>query len=714
MQSRILNQVLIFSGTSEGRKLAEILSAHAIRSTVCVATEYGQEVMLESEMVEVRVGRMNQEEMEGLIEAEDWLAVIDATHPYATEVTENIKKACEHQNREVLRLLRSESRSPEYISEKQLHYVDSTEEAAAYLNQTQGNIFLTTGSKELSAYMELIQDKSRIYARILPGTQELEKCHQFGLKGRQIICMQGPFSEELNLAMLKEVEAVWLVTKETAGAGGYPEKLRAAARAGAQVIVIKRPEESGYSMEEILEKLGIVPESGEVYEILSGEENKGVSEEFFGEENREISLIGIGMGDKETLTLEAQECIKQAQLLIGAKRMINSIPEVLRQRKEQFISYQTKEIISYIQGHPQYGKIAVLFSGDIGFYSGAQALLEQIKSLEEQTREQERTGRQVQFTSPEMTEPPKRFQVKMVCGISSVVYFASKLQMPWEDMRVMSLHGRNQNVIGTLQQKEKVFTLTNGAEGVRALCRELLQYGMEQVRIHLGRQLGSSEEEITEGTPADFINYSKEGLCVLLLINEKAGEAVITHGISDEEFLRSKVPMTKEEVRSISISKLRLKRDAVVYDIGAGTGSISIECARAAVDGAVYAIEKKPEACELIEKNKYKLAVPNLHIIPGEAPEALAELPAPTHAFIGGSSGKLEEILQILWEKNPKVQVVLNAISLETISEVNGLLKKYEFSKKEIVQVSVAKAKEIGDYQMMMGQNPVYIVTLQC
>lgn len=690
MQSRILNQVLIFSGTSEGRKLAEILSAHAIRSTVCVATEYGQEVLQESELVEVRVGRMNQEEMEGLIQSEDWLAVIDATHPYATEVTENIKKACEYQNREVLRLLRSESRGPEYILEKQLHYVDSPQEAAAYLNQTQGNIFLTTGSKELSVYMELIQDKSRIYARVLPGTRELEKCHQLGLKGRQIICMQGPFSEELNFAMMKEVNTAWMVTKETAGAGGYPEKLRAAARAGAQVIVIKRPEESGYFMEEILEKLGIV------------------------QENREISLIGIGMGNKETLTLEAEECIKQAQLLIGAKRMINSIPEVLRQGKEQFISYQTKEIISYIQGHPQYGKIATLFSGDIGFYSGAQALLEQIKSLEEQTREQERTGRQVQFTSPEMTEPPKRFQVKMVCGISSVVYFASKLQMPWEDMCVMSLHGRNQNVIGTLQQKEKVFTLTNGAEGVCALCRELLQYGMEQVRVYLGRQLGSREEEITEGTPADFINYSKEGLCVLLLINEKAGEAVMTHGISDEEFLRSKVPMTKEEIRSISISKLRLKRDAVVYDIGAGTGSISIECARMAVDGAVYAIEKKPEACELIKKNKYKLAVPNLHIISGEAPEALAELPAPTHAFIGGSSGKLEEILQILWEKNPKVQVVLNAISLETISEVNGLLKKYEFSKKEIVQVSVAKAKEIGDYQMMMGQNPVYIVTLQC
>lgn len=664
-----MQEVLLFSGTSEGRKLAEILSAHSVKVTVCVATEYGQEVMQESELVEARVGRMNQEEMEVLIQSKDWLAVIDATHPYAKEVTENIKKACEHQKREVLRLLRNSSERAEHI-----YYVDSTEEAAEYLNQTEGNIFLTTGSKEIARYMELIEDTSRIYARILPGTEELEKCHELGLKGKQIICMQGPFSEELNLAMMKEVNAEWLVTKETAGAGGYPEKIRAAERAGARAVVIKRPEETGYSMEEILEKLSISPKQ---------ESNV----------RQEISLVGIGMGNVETLTLEGYETIKKADLLVGAKRMLESIPEELKKGEVQFISYKAQEILSYIENHPQYEKTAVLLSGDVGFYSGAHALLEQIKALE--------------------TQENTQFQVKMVCGISSVVYFASKLQMSWEDMRLMSLHGRNQNVIGALRKHEKVFILTNGAEGIRTLSRELILFGMEQVRLYLGRQLGSDEEEIEEGTPVDFQDYDKEGLCVLVLVNAKAKEAVITHGIPDQDFLREKVPMTKEEVRSISLSKLRLQRDSLVYDIGAGTGSISVECARMVVDGTVYAIEKKPEACKLIEQNKYKFAASNLHIIEGEASEALEELPTPTHVFIGGSSGKLEEILNILWEKNPKVRVVINAISLETIAEVTRLIKKYDFAEKEIVQVTVAKSKEIGSYEMMMGQNPVYVVTLR-
>lgn len=664
-----MQEVLLFSGTSEGRKLAEILSAHSVKVIVCVATEYGQEVMQESELVEVRVGRMNQEEIEVLIQSKDWLAVIDATHPYAKEVTENIKKACEHQKREVLRLLRNSSERAEHI-----YYVDSTEEAAEYLNQTEGNIFLTTGSKEIARYMELIEDTSRIYARILPGTEELEKCHELGLKGKQIICMQGPFSEELNLAMMKEINAAWLVTKETAGAGGYPEKIRAAERAGARVVVIKRPEETGYSMEEILEKLSI-----------STKQESNV--------RQEISLVGIGMGNVETLTVEGYETIKKADLLVGAKRMLESIPEELKKGKVQFISYKAQEILSYIENYPQYEKTAVLLSGDIGFYSGAHSLAEQIETLE--------------------TQENTQFQVKMVCGISSVVYFASKLQMRWEDMRLMSLHGRNQNVIGALQKNEKVFILTNGAEGIRTLSRELIQYGMEQVRLYLGRQFGSNEEEIEEGTPTDFKDYDKEGLCVLVLVNEKAKKAVVTHGICDEEFLRDKVPMTKEEVRSISLSKLGLQRDSIVYDIGAGTGSISVECARMAVDGTVYAIEKKPEACKLIERNKYKFGASNLQIIEGEASEALEELAAPTHVFIGGSSGKLEEILNILWEKNPNVRVVINAISLETIAEVTRLIKKYDFAEKEIVQVTVAKSKEIGSYEMMMGQNPVYVVTLR-
>ena len=171
--------------------------------------------------------------------------------------------------------------------------------------------------------------------------------------------------------------------------------------------------------------------------------------------------------------------------------------------------------------------------------------------------------------------------------------------------------------------------------------------------------------------------------------------------------------MTKEEVRSVSLSKLRLTEDSICYDVGAGTGSVSVEMALRADQGQVFAIEKKEEAAALLEENKQKFAVDNLEIIKGEAPQALENLPAPTHAFIGGSSGNLKEIVALLLGKNPQVRIVINCITLETISEALDVLKEYGFQQREVVQLAASRSKEIGRYHLMMGENPIYIITCQ-
>ena len=209
------------------------------------------------------------------------------------------------------------------------------------------------------------------------------------------------------------------------------------------------------------------------------------------------------------------------------------------------------------------------------------------------------------------------------------------------------------------------------------------------------------------------MDFEEKGVLVALLVQEDGEKPLATHGIADGSFIRGKAPMTKEEVRSISLSKLALQTGSIVYDIGAGTGSVSVECARAARDGKVYAIEKNPEALGLIEENKRRHRAWNIEAIAGEAPKALEGLEPPTHAFIGGSGGNLKEILGLLWQKSPKMRVVINAISLETIKEVAELLEEHEFQHQEIVQVSVAKAKKLGRHHLMAGQNPVYVVTLQ-
>ena len=201
-----------------------------------------------------------------------------------------------------------------------------------------------------------------------------------------------------------------------------------------------------------------------------------------------------------------------------------------------------------------------------------------------------------------------------------------------------------------------------------------------------------------------------EGLCAVLVENPSYCKAAGMH-LKDEEFLRGKVPMTKSEVRSVSIAELELTEDAIVYDIGAGTGSVSIEIARAGEQIRVYAIEKNPEGVKLIDQNRKKFRTDGVRIIEGFAPQALEELETPTHAFVGGSSGNLREIVQLLQRKNSDVRIVINAISLETVSEVMGLVDEGVLPDAEILQVSAARSKVLGRYHMMMGQNPVYIIS---
>jgi precorrin-6Y C5,15-methyltransferase (decarboxylating) len=186
----------------------------------------------------------------------------------------------------------------------------------------------------------------------------------------------------------------------------------------------------------------------------------------------------------------------------------------------------------------------------------------------------------------------------------------------------------------------------------------------------------------------------------------------VTFGLDDELFTRGDVPMTKSEVRCVVLSKLKLHEDSIVYDIGAGTGSVAVEMAMAASRGQVYAIEKNPDALPLIEANKLKFKLPNLAVIPGAAPDALRELPAPTHAFIGGSSGSMRGIISALLEKNERVRIVLTAITLESLSDALGCAKEFGFGHFEAIQISVAKSRKAGSYNMMMGQNPVYVITM--
>ena len=649
-----MEKVIVFAGTTEGYELCRFLSEHRISVYACAATEYGGKALTETPYLHIHTGRLSREEMEAFFLKEEPNFVLDATHPYAAEVTDNIKSACEKTGFFYQRVLREQGRQAEKAV-----YVESTEAAAEFLNTTEGNVLLTTGSKELKKFLGVKDYKERLYARVLSLPSVMEECSAAGFEGKHLIGMQGPFSRELNEAMLRQFHCRYLVTKDSGKAGGFQEKIDAAFSCGAIPVIIGRPlKEEGLSLVEC---------------------KKWLSQKFGFSLKPQITLLGIGMGSRDTLTIEGEKALEKAELLIGARRIADSVK---MPHHTVVYEYDSEKILKCIEENSQYEHIVIALSGDVGFYSGAKKLLH---NLGEDTR--------------------------VICGISSVVYFMAKAGLSWDDAKIVSAHGRNCNLVSLICHSKKVFSILGTKDGISSLAGRLVSYGMGDVLLYVGENLSYENEKIFVKPAKELVSYEGDTLCVVCAYNENASELMSTHGIKDECFIRGKAPMTKEEVRTVSLMKLGLSEDSVCYDVGAGTGSVSVEMALRAHQGKVYAIEKKEDALALILENKKKFAADNLEIVGGCAPEAMEELPVPTHAFIGGSSGNLKDIIRLLLNKNPEVKIVINCITLETVGEAMEAVREFDFQERDIVQMSVSRSKEVGRYHMMMGENPIYIFT---
>lgn len=648
-----MSEICIFAGTTEGRRLAEYLSGQLVDVCACVATEYGSALMPQG--VEVLMGRLDGDAMRRLFEARRFDLVIDATHPFATLASDTIAEACAATGTEYLRLNRDGGGAADAV------VVDSIQGAADFLKTHPGAALLTTGSKELAPYTEVENYRERFYIRVLPMAASIEACAAAGFAPAHIIAMQGPFSVDMNAATLKAVSAAWLVTKASGKNGGFDEKLEAARLAGARCIVIGQPEQRPG-----LDYAGVIRRLNERYHL------KPI---------REIDVVGIGMGSMDTLTFEADAALRRAEYVIGAKRMLEA---VARYGKPCFEAIAPSAIMNCIDDHPECQRFAVAMSGDTGFYSGAKKLLPLL--------ERERT--------------------RVIPGLSTMQVLCARFKTCWDDVTAISLHGREGSVVEALRQHGRVFALTDGTEAIRRICAELIAAGMGDAKICVGERLSYPDEKLTRGTASELSDYTCAPLSAVLL-EYPIKPRPLSVGLPDDAFIRDNVPMTKSEVRAVSISKLKLTDDAIVYDIGAGTGSVSVEIALNCPRGRVYAIERDQDAAALVERNRAQFGLRNLHIIPGTAPEALEGLPSPTHAFIGGSGGHMAEIVGALLTINPRVRIVANAIALESAGELADIAARFGFEDCEIVQLNLSRSRRAGRYHMMTGMNPIYIAAFQ-
>lgn len=391
-----------------------------------------------------------------------------------------------------------------------------------------------------------------------------------------------------------------------------------------------------------------------------------------------VTIAGYGTGNKQGCLPEVQRILDAAGLVLGAPRLLKSA-HIIAPRGVAAIN--AEEIAAAINAS-HVDSVCVLMSGDSGFYSGTKRLL------------------------PLLTE----HDVTVLPGVSSVQAFSAALQIPWQAWRLCSAHGVDCNAAHEVSRHAECFFLTGGTQTPDTLCHKLAEDDFGMLNAFVGSDLGGEEQQIISGTVEELAKRQFSPLSVLLVQNP-APRIRIGFGLPDTAFIRGNIPMTKSEVRAVALSKLRLCGQDIVYDIGSGTGSVAVEAALALDTGRVYAIEQKPEGCRLTQENARRLGVFNLTCIEGTAPDALQTLPAPDAAFIGGSAGRLREIIALLRDKNPNVRLVVTAVTLETIAEATGLFSELNLPNSEVVQIAVSRSEPLGRYHILAAQNPVYIIS---
>lgn len=403
---------------------------------------------------------------------------------------------------------------------------------------------------------------------------------------------------------------------------------------------------------------------------------------------RKVTIIGAGPGNPDLLSRAALDAIDIADVVIGAHRALAGIdvpPDVVRCEL-----VKTADIVAALTDAASWRRAVVVMTGDVGLFSGARRLVEALSG-------------------------DAQVDVRVIPGISSASYLAARLARPWQDWRFASAHGVACDIVAEAERAGELFLVTSGGEDPSRLSGELVQAGFGDARVTVAERLSYPNERITCATASEIAGQTFDDLNVML-IDFADGAAssrwpYASSGIPDELFIRGDVPMTKQEVRAVALAKLRLTATDTVWDVGAGTGSVSIEAALVARAGSVWAVERNAAGVRLIRENVAAFGCGNVHAVPGVAPEALAKLPVPDAVFVGGSAGELPSIVEAALEKNSQVRLCVPCVTVETLTEACALLSGSRFKGFEACQVSAARAEAVGSHHLMKAQNPVFLVS---
>lgn len=393
-----------------------------------------------------------------------------------------------------------------------------------------------------------------------------------------------------------------------------------------------------------------------------------------------VLIVGMGPGSVDYLLPVTRKIVRRAKTVIGSSRMLRVVG-----REDGICLKNFSDALDQIEWAQREGSVAVLVSGDPLMYS---------------------------FTRTIQRDPrSQNWKLEIFPAIGSLQMLGAAFKISMEDVVITSIHGRSVKrgtIALKIYENQNNFFLCSKEQDPVYLANICLEYGLEDVQICVGMDLSYEKEKLLSGKPKEITNREFSSLCVAAVLNENPKKINPQAFILDGDFIRGKTPMTKEEVRILAIHNLQIQADSTVWDVGAGTGSISIEAARRCPFGSVYAVEYQEEAIQLIKRNAEWFACDNLQIQEGKAPEVLSKLPDPDCVFIGGTNGNLSEIIEELRRRKNPIRLVIAAVTMETLTEATQILKEDAYS---MLQIQIHKSRELSSYHLMEPQNPVTLIT---
>ena len=396
---------------------------------------------------------------------------------------------------------------------------------------------------------------------------------------------------------------------------------------------------------------------------------------------QKIYLVGAGMAGWEGFSSKALEIIGKSEVLIGHQRHLDIFPDFTGQKTELG---DLSELLDFLQKTDK--RVAILASGDPTFFGISRFLLRNL---------------------------PKE-RIEIFTNVTSMQYAFSRIKEPWDDAIFVSVHGRGMHAaVDKIVAAEKACILTDKVNTPAAIARELIERGAEGYEAWLCEDLGLPTEKFTRSDLRGLLELKPSDLNILILIRTYEPNLIQYPliGIDDDEFQTTKKLITKQEVRAVTLSKLQLQDDLILWDIGAGSCSVSIEASNLMPNGRIFAVERNPQCVSFINENLKKFCTRNVKLLEAYAPEGLEDLPDPDRVFIGGAGGQLEEIIDAV-DKRLKADgmIVLNAVTLDTLTKAVEFLEDHGYTV-EATCVNIAKTRRLTEYKMFEAQNPVYIIT---